>query len=245
MGRIRRLRRAVKVAAHFVEEVLQQSKHRYRAAMITATYRPGEVWEPRDISRLIDRYQQWGKARGFKIPIVWVAELTQAGVVHYHLVLWVPRGFTPPMPDKQGWWVKGMTNSKWARKPVGYLCKYASKGTSGGEFPKGLRLFGVSGLTALMRHRITWTLAPEWLKELVPLADGVARVVREWIPFGRWGPARERAAGGRWMRVKGWWRNVRTGMCYCTPWTGEFVPGEGVVLTPRPIQQRRLVVEGP
>ena len=33
-----------------------------------------------------------------------------------------------PKADKQGWWRHGMTNTVPARSPVGYLCKYTSKG---------------------------------------------------------------------------------------------------------------------
>lgn len=90
---------------------------------------------------------KWGKRRGVALPIVWVAEThggggSNHGQVHYHLVVFVPRGLTPPMPDKQGWWKKGMSNCKWARSPVGYLAKYTSKGANGPPMPTGARLWG-------------------------------------------------------------------------------------------------------
>jgi hypothetical protein len=241
--RIRRLSRHVKVAAHHIDSTLQEGGFRVRRIFVTATYRPGEDWHPRDIHRLVDRYQQWGKQRGFSVPYVWVAELTQAGRVHYHLMLWIPIDVAfPPLPDKQGWWVKGMTNAQLSHSPVNYLAKYASKGNQGShKFPKGLRMHGRGGLTATMRLRVTYALAPPWLKELVPSEHGVQRVTKQWIPFGRYGPAAERIAGGRWLGVKGWWRDLKTRMCFRTPYVGTFVPGSGVEVTTRPIERRVFV----
>jgi hypothetical protein len=236
-ARIRRLSRAVKVTAHHVDAALREGGFRFRCAFVTATYARDDDWSPRDITRLVDRYQQWGKSRGFKVPCVWVAELMQNGRVHYHLMLWIPQGETPPLPDSQGWWVKGLTNAQWSHSPVGYLAKYASKGSSSGEFPKGLRMYGVAGLTMAMRRRTRYALAPTWLKELVPVSHGVERVVRRWYPMGRFATNAERAAGGRWLKCRGWWRDLKTRVCFRTPWVGEFVPGQGIELSWRGVLQ--------
>lgn len=245
--RISRLARSVKVAAFHIDTTLREGGFRFRCAFITATYAQDDSWSPRDIHRLVDRYQHWGKVRGFSVPYVWVAELTKAGRVHYHLMLWIPEDVAardaPPLPDKQGWWVKGMTNSQWSHSPVGYLAKYASKGNqSTKKFPKGLRMHGRGGLIPTMRRRITYALAPPWVKELVPPSNGLERVTREWIPFARYGPIAERLAGGRWLRVKGWWRDLSTKMCFRTPFMGIFVPGQGVEVRTRPIERRYMLV---
>ena len=63
---------------------------------------------------------------------------------------WLPKGVSMPKADKQGWWKHGMTRSEWAHSPVGYLCKYTSKGIdfdSWGKLPRGGRLFGHGGYT--------------------------------------------------------------------------------------------------
>ena len=67
-------------------------------------------------------------AKGIFIHYVWVLELTKRGRPHYHVLFWLPRGISMPKADKQGWWRHGMTNTVPARSPVGYLCKYTSKG---------------------------------------------------------------------------------------------------------------------
>ena len=145
--RVSRMRRGVVSAAKLAQDEMQEGGHRYRAAFVTVTYRPGEKWDAGDIRKLVKHYRQWGQRRGVSLPTIWVGEThtgggANHGRVHYHLVIFVPRGLTPPMPDKQGWWRKGMSNCKWAYRPVGYLAKYTSKGRCSPRMPTGARLWG-------------------------------------------------------------------------------------------------------
>jgi Protein of unknown function (DUF3296). len=39
--------------------------------------------------------------RGHKLPYVWVAELQKRGALHYHVLLWLPRGLTLPNPTSK------------------------------------------------------------------------------------------------------------------------------------------------
>jgi hypothetical protein len=89
-----------------------------------------------------------------------------------------------PKADKQGWWRHGMTNTVPARSPVGYLCKYTSKGIdfdSWGKLPRGGRLYGHGGFTPSMRITRVWRLAPSWVRELIDETDGVKRVGAYWV----------------------------------------------------------------
>ena len=134
------------------------------------------------MSGYLDCLRLWAKRRGFVVPYVWVAELQLRGAVHYHVVVWVPRRLQLPKGDKQGWWRHGMTQRVRARKPVGYLLKYASKGTDGPQrFPRGLRLHGAGGLTAQGRAIRHWLCLPGWL---VRRAGHFQRVLR--LPGGVW-----------------------------------------------------------
>ena len=176
LTRIRRLRRSVMTAARMHEfELLGQ---RFKAAMLTLTYRDVAGWHPRHISELLGRIRVWMRRRGFRMRYVWVAELQQRGALHYHAVLWLPRGLTLPKPDKQGWWTHGSTRIEWARKPAGYLAKYASKLDSkvGVGFPPGARLHGRGGLEELGRSVAQWFNLPQWAREVCDLAG---RAVRE------------------------------------------------------------------
>lgn len=192
--RLRRLRLGVLTAASAFQRELSESGTRFRVAFVTVTYAPGEVYEPRDISRLIRHYRQWCKRRGFRLRGVWCLELQERGAPHYHLVFWLPRGMTPPLPDKQGWWRKGLSNAVWARKPVSYLAKYASKGESG-ELPPGARLWGLVGAPVSVRASVAFACAPGWLRELCSDTPGA------WL-----------------RRVRGWWVNPETGIRYRSPW---------------------------
>ena len=151
ISRLRCMRRGVLFTARALEEGLASGGVRVRKAFITLTYREGMPWRPEHISATLACYVEWARRRGYHLAYAWVMELTQRGVPHYHIVMWLPLGVTPPLPDKQGWWKHGMSQAKWVRSPIGYLAKYLSKGLSGYTFPKGVRIWGSGGLTALQR----------------------------------------------------------------------------------------------
>lgn len=146
----------------------------YRVALITLTYARDGMWEPQHISALIKNYREWFRrnAKGKEIPechYVWVMELTEIGRPHYHIVMWMPRGVTPPFPDEQGWWPHGMTQAKFAHSPVGYIVKYASKleTKSGIHVPKKARLWGYGGPKMAERGQVAFANAPRWLKGVI------------------------------------------------------------------------------
>jgi hypothetical protein len=169
---------------------------RFKPAMLTLTYRAVGDWHPHHISDLLRHIRNWLKRRGHAMRYVWVAELQQRGALHYHVLLWLPRGLTVPMPDKQGWWPHGSTRVEWARKCAGYLAKYASKLDSkvGIGFPKGGRLHGRGGLEEFGRAVAQWFNLPQWAREVCDLA-------------------------GRAMRIKGVGLVDReSGVCLSSPW---------------------------
>ncbi|PZT09759.1 rolling circle replication-associated protein [Stenotrophomonas maltophilia] len=146
----------------------------YRVALITLTYRHDGQWDPGHISALIKHYREWFRrnAKGQGVPefhYVWVMELTEIGRPHYHIVAWMPKGVTPPLPDQQGWWPHGSTNAVFAKSPVGYITKYASKAESksGHHLPKGARLWGFGGLKMVERAPVAFATAPRWLKGVI------------------------------------------------------------------------------
>jgi hypothetical protein len=177
------MRRATLNAGDRITEGLQEGGFRYRAAMITPTYRDIDAWSGRHVSTLLRSIRRYLLARGHKLRYVWVSELQARGAVHYHLVVWLPKGVTLPKPDKAGWWPHGSTRIEWARKPVGYLTKYATKGGDGEtEFPKGLRLHGRGGLDELQRRVVSWWCLPRYVRDAFPIIGW--RVVR--APGGGW-----------------------------------------------------------
>lgn len=191
VSRIRRLRRVVKGAADQLSAAHQRAGMRYRCAMVTLTYAPDVKWEARHITGYIKAVRQWLARRGHPMRYVWVAELQQRGAIHYHVLIWLPRGLTLPKPDKRGHWPHGSTRIEWARRPVGYLAKYATKlSQRAGGIPRGTRIYGVGGCPI----HLGWWRAPGWLREI---ADRGMTV-------------RQRAGG--------WWCVEETAWAWRSPW---------------------------
>lgn len=190
--RWRACRRTVLSSAAVISEFLQDKGFRHRVAMVTLTYGPQSEWSPNHIRSFLKLVREWARRRGITVPYVWKLELTAAGVPHYHVLLWLPKGYTVPKPDKQGWWRHGSTRCEWARRAVAYAAKYCAKSMAG-DLPIGARLYGVGGVGFALRWRIAGRCAPVWLRDLL-CGSGVRR------------------------RSGGWWQNVDTGFAYRSPW---------------------------
>lgn len=175
-ARLRRMRRAVGSAAALLQDEALEGGRRCKAAMVTLTYRPEAPWEPGQVTAFVRCVREHLRRRALPCRFVWVLELTQAERPHYHVLFWLSRGLTLPKPDKQGWWPHGHTRIEWARSPVGYLVKYASKGIDGGELPRGARLSGCGGLSKAARVVRSWRLCPAWVREIFSVEDRPARV---------------------------------------------------------------------
>lgn len=170
-GRVFRLRKSVMTTARLVNDRLKTpSKNpngwRFTPVMVTYTYRPGVLWEKEHVAKAVDAMQAWAtRLCGFRLPYLWVMELTKAGVPHYHLIVWMPSRFQMPKHDKRGWWPHGSTRVERVKNAVGYVAKYASKFASkDAEFPKSARIHGTGGLTAFERRVVAWWKLPKDLR---------------------------------------------------------------------------------
>ena len=172
--RLARMRRSLTWAAKLIQHKV--GPLRYRPAMLTLTYRDVEGFEPCHISELLKRIRGWLNRRGRLLHYVWVAELQKRGALHYHAVIWLPRGLSLPKPDKQGWWPHGSTRIEWARNPIGYLIKYTTKFDSKFGLPKGARLHGSGGFDAPAKQIRQWLNLPTWLKRLAGIGSTFVRI---------------------------------------------------------------------
>jgi hypothetical protein len=143
--------------------------------MVTTTYRPDVDWEPQHITELLKACREYLRRRGEVLRYVWVLELTKAGKPHYHVLIWLPKGWSLPKPDKRGWWKHGSTRIEWVKKAVGYCAKYASKGAQPEDIPIGARLYGVGGLDAIARAIKSWWLRPGWIRDVCSVSDDLTR----------------------------------------------------------------------
>lgn len=185
--RVTRLRKSLGVAAKCLHNAGPANQ---RVWMQTLTYAGDNgAWKPEHISRYLDALRKWHYAKtGAKtVRYAWVAELQQRGVIHYHVVVWLGGGLTPPKPDtawrstdKRGvstWhppmWPHGMSNRLKASAPVAYLMKYASKVESKnvGRFPHGARIHGCGGLDLAGRGCRRWVLWPAYVQGNASASD--------------------------------------------------------------------------
>ena len=198
--RLKNLKKGVINGARLHEQDLkEQGGKKHHCVFLTLTYADGVEWEPRHITNLMKQIRAWTDRKGMKLRYVWVAEIQEnrkrkfgdgAGhCVHYHVMIWLPKSLQLPKPDKRGWWPHGMTKTEKARNAVGYLAKYASKGTEY-AFPPGCRLHACGGLDLLSRLERTWWSLPATIRGMYPDKLDMVR----------------RAKGGGWnVRSTGEW----------------------------------------
>lgn len=172
-GRLRRMRQSVLSAARFHQLEAPRSK----VAMVTLTYRDVGGWAAGHITAFLRACRMWLARRGVRFRYVWVSELQSRGAVHYHVLVWLPRGLTLPKPDKQGWWCHGSSRVEWAKFAIGYVAKYASKiaQKSWSGWPPGLRMHGRGGFEALARSCARWYSLPGWARAVCDVAGAAVR----------------------------------------------------------------------
>lgn len=171
MSRVTRLRKGVGVAA----KALHNMDAKANKWMVTLTYAgDNRAWNPKHMSNYIAAVKMWFKREhAQKLRYVWVAELQERGVIHYHAVFWLPRGVAMPKADKCGWWAHGMTKTEVAVKPIGYLMSYLSKieTKNVAQFPTGARIFGIGGLDKTAADCKRWILWPSYLQSNVSVGE--------------------------------------------------------------------------
>lgn len=199
--RLSRLKRGTLTAARLLQEQCIEGGFRGRVAMLTLTYADKDGWKPRHLPDLLDQVRKWLKRRGQVMRYVWVAEMQQRGAIHYHVLLWLPRGLSLPKPDKQGWWRHGFTKIEWARNAVGYVAKYTSKGTGSAPYPKSARIHGCGGLRGGKLDEARYWRRPGWLREQTSSGQALSRMV-----------------GGGWL-------DRETGEVFKSPWKVLFIEG--------------------
>lgn len=186
-ARVTRLRKGLGIAA---KQLHNQGARNQQIWMQTLTYAGTNAnWRPEHISRYLDAMRKWHYSRtGSKtLRYAWVAELQKRGVIHYHVIVWLDAGLTPPMGDKPWrrtdrrgvahWeppmWAHGMSRRDKSTAPVAYLMKYASKVESKnvGSFPHGARIHGAGGMDASGRAIRRWVLWPSYVQGNAAVTD--------------------------------------------------------------------------
>lgn len=204
MKRVKRMRTAVQHSARLIDFECIGGSRRWNKKLVTLTYEDVDGWEPRHIVQFTKNLREWCRRRKIACRVVWVAELQKRGALHYHAVVWLPKGYFLPKPDKPGgWWPHGSSNIKTAHSPIGYLAKYASKTTAveAGGYPKGARMHGACGLDDENKRHIRYWQSPIWVRDEL---HGTADI----------------------RKVKGGYVDRFTGEFLASPWTVVFKAGQ-------------------
>jgi len=186
-SRVTRLRKGLGIAAKQLHNLGARNQQIW---MQTLTYAgSNKDWRPEHISRYLDALRKWHYARtGSKtVRYAWVAELQQRGVIHYHVIVWLDGGLTPPKADlswkrkdraglvhwEPPMWPHGMSRRDKSTAPVAYLMKYASKVESKnvGSYPHGARIHGAGGMDASGRAIRRWVLWPAYVQGNASVSD--------------------------------------------------------------------------
>lgn len=179
LRRLSRLRRNV-LGAGRLHALADDGKRAPVAWFVTLTYVHGDQWHAQHIAQAVQRFRRWCDSHRIPCRYVWVAELQARGAMHYHVIAYLPKGYTMPKWDRQRdrtgrvWWPWGMSQRERSRSGAGYLVKYLSKLGEFHRFPKGARLYGIGGLSRDGRSVRSWWNLPEWCRRL----HGVGEVVR-------------------------------------------------------------------
>lgn len=161
-------RKSILNASRLLTKRLQAERVRYKCCLITLTYRKTGEWQPKHISAYIHLVRKYLAKRGHDLLGVWKLEMQKRGAVHYHILLWLPKGVTLPFADKQGWWKHGASNQVWVKNAYGYCAKYIGKDEHG-MIPKGARMFSLLGLEALEKREIRWWNTPAYIRDQWPM----------------------------------------------------------------------------
>lgn len=165
-----------------------------RAVAMTLTYENLTEFSSKHISEFLGRLRRALKRMGHSLPYAWVLE--RASHLHYHLLLWLPRGYVLDLAKLSKWWPFGST---WVQscRSVKAWGRYMAKLNSIAQLPKGARLYGYGGLDQDGKLAVSRAVLPRWLLALVPVGHRVRR-----------------CPGGGWV-------NIATGEIHCSPyrWT--------------------------
>lgn len=189
--RISTVRRNVYAWAKACDRYLSTCGRSHRLVMVRLSYHYGDDWKPNAINGFIRTVK--GSLGDKLLSDIWVAELQQRGVIHYHVLLLVKRGTEILKPDDAGWWNYGSTRIETARSPY-YICTYTGKEyQKNGRYPKGARVCGAyirKGLLSceeMKDYKIA--KSPKWVREARAMLIETGAVEADVAPelkAGRW-----------------------------------------------------------
>jgi hypothetical protein len=172
----KRLRTARKKIKKVTREHRRIAKTRgLYAAAVTLTYAKDADFCPKHVTRFINCLRAKLKRQGHALLYVWFLERESA--LHYHLAVWLPRGFALSHADLAKWWPWGSTWTERCRKVSAWI-HYISKRECKANLPVSARAYGYGGLDEPAKDAVQKAMLPRWLKALLPVTANVRRLPR-------------------------------------------------------------------
>jgi len=168
--RFARCKKTLLNSSRLITKAWQARKARYQVTMITLTYAKIDGYLKGHIESYMTNLRNYLTRRNIPCIGLRKMELQQRGAVHYHILLWLPRGLILPKSDKRGWWPHGMTKTERAKNAYGYVAKYISK-TEHDQLPRGARLYQTFGLEPDMKVEVQWWNTPSYVRESFKLEE--------------------------------------------------------------------------
>jgi len=170
--RFQKMRRGVLTSCRLLESDAKAQDSKSFAVFGTLTLRDDVTWDGTMMKEFTHRIRSWCSRRGIPFRYTWSAELTKRKRLHYHFLVWLPRGLMLPKPDRQGWWSWGSTRVEKARCAGGYIAKYLSKVSADiSHYPSGARIHGCGGLSGQSLLEARWWRCPSWVREKASSSD--------------------------------------------------------------------------
>lgn len=152
------------------------------AVAATLTFAQESDFCAKHITRFLNSLRSKLKRHGHQLLYAWVLE--RAGALHYHLSLWLPRGFKLDSTELAKWWPWGSTWNEACRKVSAWI-HYISKRNCKTNLPTGARAFGCGGLDEQSKEAVQRAMHPLWLKAVLPQSANVKRVPNVgWLDLG-------------------------------------------------------------
>lgn len=190
------LKKRIRTARKKIKAVTQEHRRIARerglyAVAVTLTYGNNADFCSKHVTRFINCLRLKLKRQGHSLLYAWVLE--RASMLHYHLIIWLPRRFKLCHEDLMKWWRWGSTWNEACRKVSSWI-RYISKREDKANLPSSARIFGSGGLDDDGKETVGKAMLPRWLSVLLP---------KEAKP--------RRLAGMGWVDKK-------TGVIYESPW---------------------------
>lgn len=150
-----------------------------RAVAVTLTYRDSRDFAQKHVSKFLEALRKSLGRAGYELSYAWVLECARQ--LHYHLIVWLPRGYRLDDARLAKWWTWGNTWRETCRS-VKAWSSYMGKFDSIVKLPKRARIWGCGGLDNEGQTAVARAGLPLWLRKVLPQDHRARRLAGEgWV----------------------------------------------------------------